>query len=165
MISLKNKSKGFTIVELLIVIVVIGILATLVIVTFTGIQQKARNSQRETDINALDSHIEAYYAQTGNYPTLAQVNSSTWRGTNMKGLDPASLVDPKGDATATAPLDGSAASSTKYSYVATHGSGAGATACTSTDVSTDDTACDTFTLTALLEGKTAPDNAYTKSSN
>ena len=79
MVSLKNK-KGFTIVELLIVIVVIGILATLVIVTFTGIQQKARNSQRQTDINAVDSHVEAYYAQSGNYPTLANLNDATWRG-------------------------------------------------------------------------------------
>ena len=54
MISLKQKSKGFTIVELLIVIVVIAILATLVIVTFTGIQQKARDSKRETDVDALE---------------------------------------------------------------------------------------------------------------
>ena len=60
MYSLKKRQSGFTIVELLIVIVVIGILATLVIVTFTGIQQKARNSKRQTDINALGSHIEAY---------------------------------------------------------------------------------------------------------
>src|SRR3982751_4821398 len=96
MISLKKRQSGFTIVELLIVIVVIGILATLVIVTFTGIQQKARNSQRQTDINALDSHLEAYYAQTGSYPSFAVLTSSGWQAANMKGLDPAALVDPKG---------------------------------------------------------------------
>jgi prepilin-type N-terminal cleavage/methylation domain-containing protein len=50
MISLKNKaSKGFTIVELLIVIVVIGILAALVVTTYNGIQQKARDTERKTD--------------------------------------------------------------------------------------------------------------------
>lgn len=76
--SLKNK-KGFTIVELLIVIVVIGILATLVIVTFTGIQQKGRNSQRQTDINAINSHVEAFYAQHGFYPNLADLQDyGTW---------------------------------------------------------------------------------------
>src|SRR4051812_7764221 len=96
MISLKKRQSGFTIVELLIVIVVIGILATLVIVTFTGIQQKARNSQRQTDINALDSHIEAYYAQTGSYPSYAVLTTNGWIGANMKGLDPEALVDPKG---------------------------------------------------------------------
>src|SRR5882757_2720666 len=95
MVSLKNRSKGFTIVELLIVIVVIAILATLVIVTFTGIQQKARDSQRQTDINAVDSHVEAYYAQNGTYPTAAMLNDGTWRAANMKGLDAEALKDPK----------------------------------------------------------------------
>lgn len=155
MVSLKNRSKGFTIVELLIVIVVIAILATLVIVTFTGIQQKARDSQRQTDINALDSHIEAYYASTGNYPTLAQLTSTTWRGTNMKGLDPEALVDPK-NASA---IDSTAATIGKYSYVPTQSANSNA-ACAGTALA-DDPACDTFTLTAKLEGGTN----FTKKSN
>ena len=149
MVSLKNK-KGFTIVELLIVIVVIGILATLVIVTFTGIQQKARNSQRQTDINAVDSHVEAYYAQTGNYPTLANLNDSTWRSTNMKGLDEEALKDPKITAAQeTAPL-ADTVSNTQYSYVVTPAN------CDNTA-----TMCDAFTLTANLEGG----GTYVKKSN
>jgi prepilin-type N-terminal cleavage/methylation domain-containing protein len=149
MVSLKNRSKGFTIVELLIVIVVIAILATLVIVTFTGIQQKARDSQRQTDINAVDSHLEAYYASNGKYPTLANLNDATFRTANMKGLDPESLVSPKGAA-----LVGTASSSTQeaYGYVATptgcdNGSGGD---------------CTGFTLTAQLEGSST---LYTKKSN
>jgi prepilin-type N-terminal cleavage/methylation domain-containing protein len=153
MVSLKNRSKGFTIVELLIVIVVIAILATLVIVTFTGIQQKARDSQRQTDINAVDSHLEAYYAEHGNYPTAAQMNDATWVGTNMKGLDAAALVGPKGG---TLTNTGTAAGD-HYDYKATEG---GTTACTATGT-TDDTACDTFTLSAVLEGG----STYTKKSN
>jgi prepilin-type N-terminal cleavage/methylation domain-containing protein len=96
MFSLK-KQKGFTIVELLIVIVVIGILATLVIVTFTGVQQKARDSQRKTDINAVESHVQTYYAENdGKYPTLANLQSAAWVSANLKGLDPEALKDPKG---------------------------------------------------------------------
>src|SRR5256885_15932205 len=98
MFSHKPKQGGFTIVELLIVIVVIGILATLVIVTFTGIQQRARNTKRQTDINAIASHVEAYFADTGKYPTLANMNDAAWRATNVKGLDPDALKDPKGSA-------------------------------------------------------------------
>src|ERR1044072_8682606 len=112
MIFYKRKQKGFTIVELLIVIVVIGILATLVIVTFTGIQQKARNTKRQTDINAIQSHVEAYYAQNGYYPTLAHMNDATWRSANIKGLDPDALKDPKGSAQTL--VDGPVANS--YSY-------------------------------------------------
>jgi len=147
MVSLKNRSKGFTIVELLIVIVVIAILATLVIVTFTGIQQKARDSQRQTDINALNSHLEAYYASNGNYPTLANLQDGTWVSANLKGLDPESLLDPKAAASAT--IQGTAAANA-YGYAV------GPASC---DNST--TQCATYTLTANLEAG----GTFTKSSN
>lgn len=151
MVSLKNKNKGFTIVELLIVIVVIGILATLVIVTFTGIQQKARNSQRQTDINAVDSHVEAFYADKGYYPTVADLNSSTFRSANLKGLDAEALKDPKATSS---DIASGAATASQYGYAVT--------SCTATDPSSDTNQCDSFTLTADLEGGTT---VYTKKSN
>lgn len=147
MISLNKRQSGFTIVELLIVIVVIGILATLVIVTFSGIQQKARDTKRKTDINAIDSHVEAYYANGGNYPTLAAVNDATWRSTNMKGLDPNALQDPKGSTQALA--DG-ASTASQYGYAGTGCSGSAIT----------DT-CTGFTLEATLEAG----GTYQKKSN
>lgn len=140
MISLKSKQKGFTIVELLIVIVVIGILAALVITTFTGIQKKARDTERTTDIKAMHGQVEAYYAQNGNYPTLAHMNDSTWRGTNMKGLDAEALKDPKGAAQT---LVGAAAANA-YSYAV------GPADCV--DGTDSGTGCATYTLTATLEG-------------
>jgi prepilin-type N-terminal cleavage/methylation domain-containing protein len=156
MFTLKNKSKaGFTIVELLIVIVVIGILATLVIVTFSGIQQKGRDTQRKTDINALQSHVESYYAQNGFYPSFGQLSDPAWRSTNLKGLDPEALKDPKGASL------GSAASTTSsfaYGYQATHDDG---TACP-TSGTTDDNSCTKYTLTAAQE---ATSTVYTKASN
>ncbi len=151
MFSLKKRQSGFTIVELLIVIVVIGILATLVIVTFTGIQQKARNSQRQTDINAVDSHVEAFYAQNGYYPTLADLQDSTFRSNNLKGLDPEALTDPKGG-----DIQGTSDAS-HYSYVA---AGTGCTNTTATPSGSANT-CDSFTLTATLEGG----GTYVKKSN
>lgn len=69
--SLKRlqKSPGFTIVELLIVIVIIGILAALVIVAYTGIQARARDSTRVTDMRNVKTAIEAYAADNnGDYP-------------------------------------------------------------------------------------------------
>ena len=94
MISLKKTNRGFTIVELLIVIVIIGILAALVITTYSGIQKKARDTERKTDVNALHGQVEAYQAQNGKYPSLANMNDATFRTNNLKGLDNAALADP-----------------------------------------------------------------------
>lgn len=138
MISLKQKNSGFTIVELLIVIVVIGILAGLVVTTFTGIQQKARNTERQTDIKAIHGQVEAYYAQNGRYPTLGNLNDSSWRDTNMKGLDSEALKDPKG--TASTLVDTPAANSYAYAVgPANCDNGANGD-------------CATYTLTATNEG-------------
>lgn len=139
--TIKNRQQGFTIVELLIVIVVIGILAALVITTFTGIQQKARDTERQTDIKALQGQIEAYYAQKGNYPTRTNVNDSGWRGTNMKGLDAEALKDPKNPA-ATGTL-AATVSTTGYRY----------DVLTTADASceADETGCVKYTLEADME--------------
>lgn len=143
--TVKNKQSGFTIVELLIVIVVIGILAALVITTFTGIQQKARDTERQTDIKALQGQIEAYYAQKGNYPTRTNINDSTWRSTNMKGLDAEALKDPKNPA-ATGSL-AATVSTTGYRYDVLTDPNASCEA--------DETGCVKYTLEADLEGSGA----------
>lgn len=59
---------AFTIVELLIVIVVIGILAAIAIVAYNGIQQRGRVAAAKSDINALGKSIELFKADSGDYP-------------------------------------------------------------------------------------------------
>lgn len=65
----KHKQTGFTIVELLIVIVVIGILAALVLNAFSGVQGKARDATRLSDISRIRKALEAYYAVNSAYPS------------------------------------------------------------------------------------------------
>jgi prepilin-type N-terminal cleavage/methylation domain-containing protein len=62
-------SKGFTIVELLIVIVVIAILAAISIVAYTGIQDRARNSAGLELANQVAGKIRSYNAIAGSWPT------------------------------------------------------------------------------------------------
>ena len=63
----KTKS-GFTIVELLIVIVVIGILAAITIVAYNGIQQRARNNQTTQALVSWTKAINLYKADKGVWP-------------------------------------------------------------------------------------------------
>jgi type II secretory pathway pseudopilin PulG len=107
-----------------------------------GQQAKARDSERQADINALHSHIEAYFAQNGYYPTLTELNDRAFRTTNMKGLDPDALQDPEGkDAVLVAkPL------AKTYAYAATAKDG---TECVKEVVSSSKD-CFHYTLTATL---------------
>ncbi|HUY85153.1 MAG TPA: prepilin-type N-terminal cleavage/methylation domain-containing protein [Candidatus Dormibacteraeota bacterium] len=153
MISLKKQAKGFTIVELLIVIVVIGILALLVITTYSGIQAKARNAKRQTDIQSLQTQMEAFFSQNGYYPSLTDMNSSTWLNTNMKSLDQNALIDPSNATQSKTLLTAPAAKS--YAYAVTDSSG--------NPCETDDTTCAKYTLTATYEGTVNGSTTYAKS--
>ncbi len=65
------KSRGFTIIELLIVIVIIAILAALVIVAYIGIQQRAGDSSRFAELKAWQKQFQLYAAQeNGTFPIM-----------------------------------------------------------------------------------------------
>jgi prepilin-type N-terminal cleavage/methylation domain-containing protein len=63
---MENKQdKGFTLVELLIVIVILGILATVTVFAVRGITDQGQNSACDTDRATLETAVEAFYAQNG----------------------------------------------------------------------------------------------------
>lgn len=64
---MKSRS-GFTLIEVLIVIVVIAILASIITLAFNVQQRESRDSKRATDILVLSEEFERYYAEKGNYP-------------------------------------------------------------------------------------------------
>lgn len=81
--------KGFTIVELLIVIVVIAILAAITIVAYNGIQQRARDAQRLADITSIAKALEVYKAQYGRYPDPVGNSTGGWEvSSNPNGNHP-----------------------------------------------------------------------------
>lgn len=72
-----RKQTGFTIVELLIVIVVIGILAAITIVAYNGIQNRALVTRVSTDLSGASKLLAFHEADKGSYPaTLAETNNS-----------------------------------------------------------------------------------------
>jgi prepilin-type N-terminal cleavage/methylation domain-containing protein len=60
-------SKGFTIVELLLVIVVIGILAAITIVSYTGVSKKATIASQQSDLTSASRQLEMYKTDNGYY--------------------------------------------------------------------------------------------------
>ena len=70
------KQKGFTVVELLLVIVVIGILATIAFVSYRGVQAKGRDTERKTEVQAIADGIRLYRLKKGDDVTTAGCGSN-----------------------------------------------------------------------------------------
>lgn len=65
-----QKNKGFTLVELLVVITILGILATIGLVAFGSAQIRGRDAQRKSDLKQIASALEIFNADYGTYPTV-----------------------------------------------------------------------------------------------
>ncbi len=67
--------KGFTLVELMVVVAVIAILATALLVGLGGARKRARDARRVSDVRQVQNVLELYYAKTGHYP-----DANSWAG-------------------------------------------------------------------------------------
>jgi len=67
------RRKGFTLIELIIVVAILGILAMIAIPRITTSTASARTTACQTNQASLDTMIEMYYADTGGYPSLADL--------------------------------------------------------------------------------------------
>ncbi|MFN0133565.1 MAG: prepilin-type N-terminal cleavage/methylation domain-containing protein [Phycisphaerales bacterium] len=69
--------KAFTLVEILIVVVILGILAAIVVPQFTNATQDAQAGNVQAQLDTLNNQIELFRARTNAYPTLAQFNAAS----------------------------------------------------------------------------------------
>jgi type II secretory pathway pseudopilin PulG len=92
---LRKDETGHSFLELVAVCVVIGILLTIIVAGFTTVERNRQNQQRQTDINNIYQQLESYYVVHSFYPTFANMNDTTWVGTNLPALNLNSLRDPK----------------------------------------------------------------------
>jgi len=116
--DIENKEEGFTLVELLVVIVILGILAAIVVFAVGGITDKGTNAANQTDTSILQAAEEASFAQgnpTGAYLSeTALVNGKFLRSLSTKNdiclkgtTDYAVVAAPASAAACTAALAGS----------------------------------------------------------
>lgn len=76
--------KGFTLIEMLVVIAIIGLLSSVVVIGLSGARQKARDAKRVADIRQIQNGLEVAYTAVDGYPAP------------ISGNPPGELKDPQG---------------------------------------------------------------------
>jgi type IV pilus assembly protein PilE len=85
-----KKLRGFTLIEILVVIALIGVLAGLLIVSFQGVRKSARDGRRKADIEQIRAGLEMCRQQTRSYP----VGTNYLSVAACSNLFPSSIADP-----------------------------------------------------------------------
>lgn len=78
--SFVSEEDGFTLIELMVVIAVLGILAGIAIPRFSGVQDKAKDANIESVAGTLRNAMEMYYAENSNYPASGDLSSTDYSG-------------------------------------------------------------------------------------
>ncbi len=69
----KKFSRGFTLLELLVVIIIIGLIATIVIASVNSARAKGRDTKRITELDSMRDALSIYYSTNGSYPQTADI--------------------------------------------------------------------------------------------
>lgn len=146
----RQEAHGFTVIELLVVIVIVCILAVFVMLAYSGVRIKNHNATRQNNIDSLKSQLEDYYAEANVYPTLANLNDPLWRTQHLQHITAGILQDPRWTKSVKScsvqgkPVATATPTANCYSYQVT---GSDGSACDNAAI-----ACAHYTLTASLEG-------------
>jgi general secretion pathway protein G len=80
--------KGFTLIELMVVVVILGILATLVAPKVMNKPEQARRTKAKVDIRSIQTALNMFKADTGRFPTTAEGLQALVTNPGVKGHDP-----------------------------------------------------------------------------
>lgn len=86
--------KGFTLIEIVIVLGILGVLFSLLFIGFTGVQVNARDTRRRGDIDQINTAIQQYRQDNGQYPA-AESYDALITILQSEGLIQSRLVDPR----------------------------------------------------------------------
>ena len=102
--AVRRARRGFTLIEMLIVVAIIGILASLVLVGLGPVQRQGRDARRISDLRQVQTGLELYFVKNGDYPASQAWSELT---TTLTGA---------GIGVSNVPQDPSSASGKTYQY-------------------------------------------------
>lgn len=112
--------RGFTLIEITVVIAVIGIIASLSIVGYINLQKSSRDTQRSTSATVVSESLEKYFSKHGEYPSVPDVtNTNANTVKQLLGITNInSLIDPNNTSSSTTNLwkAGDASVTNKLTY-------------------------------------------------
>jgi len=140
--KISKNQNGYSAIELVLLAILVIILAGILISAYSGIRIRERNNTRITDIKLIQRNLEIFYARSGFYPSLSEMNSPSWTSTNIKQIPGSNLIDPSSKTNKQ--LFTASPTKTNYGYSVASSSG---TSCNNQTI-----ACNQYVLTANLEG-------------
>ncbi len=101
-VNLTYRQKGFTLIELMIVVVILGLLATIIMPKILGRPEQARRVKAKADIRSIQSALALFKTDTGRFPTTSEglealVNNPGIKGYSSDGYLDSVPVDPWGN--------------------------------------------------------------------
>ncbi len=91
--NMKFKTNGFTLIELMIVVVILGLLATVVVPRMLGRPEQARRTKAKLDIQSIGASLALFKTDTGRFPTTSEGLDALVKNPGIKNYSEDAYLD------------------------------------------------------------------------